>query len=257
LFKGEEFMNRILKISMLPGTLLIIVAANTANDVWAVGSYKSNSKPYVLIEHWNGSSWSISPSPNTGQDSWLQGVVASSASNAWAVGYYLDSSGASQALIEQWNGTSWNIVANPALSGSVLYGITAFSASNIWAVGYYRSGSGITQTLVEQWDGTSWSVVPSPNPGSQQNVLNGVSASSASDIWTVGYDENNTIGPMQTLIEQWNGSSWSIVSSANEGAHSNRLLGVSSISRTGGVWAVGNYTPQNYSHLHSLTEFYC
>ena len=346
-------MNRILKISMFPGMLLIIVAttlflkggiggaraassqtcgtwsiesspnpsttgnsfsgvaANSANDIWAVGSYESRSKPYVLIEHWNGSSWSISPSPNTGENSWLQGVVASSATNAWAVGTYSDSSGASRALIEQWNGTSWNIVANPNVPGSSsdsLYAVTSFSASNVWAVGYYRSGSGIGQTLVEHWDGTSWSVVPSPNPGadydtlssvarvkgttqvwavgsdvnsnndeqtlierwngtswkviaspnlgSEENFLSGVSAISASDIWAVGDDFNISLGSTQTLTEQWNGTSWSVVSSPNDGANSNGLNGVSSISRTGAVWAVGGYTT-SHGHRHGLTEFYC
>src|SRR5436305_1982709 len=88
------------------------VAALAANDVWAVGFYNSDTTfaNQTLIEQWNGSHWNIVASPNTGQESILQGVAASSVTNAWAVGYSIDSKGASHALIEQWNGTSWNIV---------------------------------------------------------------------------------------------------------------------------------------------------
>lgn len=395
-------MNRILKFSLLPCMLLVIVAttlflkagiggarasasqtcgiwstvfspnpsntinefygvaAFSTNDVWSVGYYKSNATfaDLTLIEHWDGSHWSISSSPNIGQDSFLQGITASSANSAWAVGGYIDSRGTTQALIEQWNGTSWNIVSNPAASPSNLYGVTAFSATNVWAVGNYTSSAGKYRTLVEHWDGTSWSVVPSPNPstdddtlrsitrvkgtnqvwavgyygstnqslierwngttwkviaspnpGSGYNQLWGVSAISASDIWAVG-NYNNTNGPTQTLTEQWNGTgwsvvsspnvtvsfsnflfavttlsannvwavgyddssgipqtlteqwngtSWSVVSSANKGTHYNELFGVSGISKTGGVWAVGDYTLKNSYNgpYRTLTEFYC
>src|SRR2546422_9965724 len=54
-----------------------------------------------------------------------------------------------------------------------------------------------------------WSVVPSPN-GSSSSGLSGVAVVSASDIWAVGSSGNQMSGA-QTLIEHWNGSSWSVV----------------------------------------------
>ena len=54
------------------------VAAFDVNDVWAVGF--TNGRQYqtsnyqTLIEHWDGSSWSIVPSPNQGVSSPLSGV---------------------------------------------------------------------------------------------------------------------------------------------------------------------------------------
>ena len=40
------------------------LAVISANDIWAVGGYQSsNNTGHTLIEHWNGSKWSIVPSP--------------------------------------------------------------------------------------------------------------------------------------------------------------------------------------------------
>jgi hypothetical protein len=58
--------------------------------------------------------------------------------------------------------------------------------------------------LVEHWDGTSLSRVGSPDPNAQHFYnLTGIAAISASDIWATG-----AVG-----IENWNGTSWSLVSS--------------------------------------------
>src|SRR5205807_2376610 len=43
------------------------VAVGSSSDVWAVGEYRDGSGEYqTLIEHWNGSAWSVVPSPNVG-----------------------------------------------------------------------------------------------------------------------------------------------------------------------------------------------
>src|SRR5437764_621866 len=54
-----------------------------------------------------------------------------------------------------------------------------------------------------------WSVVSSPNVGTSSNVLNGVAVVSANDVWAVGYYSGGT------LIEHWDGTSWSVVPSPN------------------------------------------
>jgi hypothetical protein len=65
------------------------MAAVSANDIWAVGYFYYSSGsffgPHTLIEHWDGSNWSIVGSP--GSASWqLNGVAAVSANDVWAVG---------------------------------------------------------------------------------------------------------------------------------------------------------------------------
>jgi hypothetical protein len=112
-----------------------------------------------------------SPSPSSGQATdQLNGIVALSAKNVWAVG---SSNNDAQGLIEHYNGTSWSIVASPTPSGSLsndLYGIAAVSTNDIWAVGQTTPNNGTStpppQPLIEHWNGTAWSLVGSPTiPG--------------------------------------------------------------------------------------------
>ena len=226
------------------------VAAVSANDIWAVGSSsQGNSSPtQTLIEHWNGTSWSIvnSPSPGTASNS-LNGVAAVSTSNVWAVGTFANSFSSGQTLIEHWNGTTWSVVKSPNPSGltdTILNGIALVSTSDIWAVGYSaNTNTGIETTLIEHWNGTKWSIVKSPNPtGSMITALGGVAAVSASDIWAVGGSITNTTS--STLIEHWNGSKWSIVSSPNPGTTYNVLRGVAAVSAND-IWAVGEFVTGN------------
>ena len=221
------------------GNYLSGAAAVSTNNVWAVGDYTTSTGIIqTLIEHWNGSSWQLIPSPNVGpHDNYLSGAAAVSTNNVWAMGDYLTSSGTPRTLIEHWNGTSWKVVPSPnGGGGGALSGVAVVSASDVCAV-----GSSSAQTLTEHWNGTSWQVVPSPNVPSTGNLLNSVAVVSAHDVWAVG-DYLNADAIPQTLIEQWNGSSWQVVSSPNVG-DGGALSGVAVVSASG-VWAVGSNSPQ-------------
>ena len=99
----------------------------------AVGLYDT-PEPYpqirtayqTLIESWNGSAWSIVPSPNASQINLLLGVSCSSSSTCTAVGYY----GSSQTLIER--GTLSSAPTTSVLipsNGATLSGPTTLDAS--------------------------------------------------------------------------------------------------------------------------------
>jgi hypothetical protein len=219
------------------------VAAISSNDVWAVG-YFSGEYPSptlsTLTEHWDGSQWSIVPSPNQGGASSFRSVSAVSSNDVWAVGYYGQGL-IVQALVEHWNGTAWEVVPIPQPSdlNADLYSVAAVSSNDVWAVGYYWDNP-VFRTLIEHWDGTSWSIVPSPSQGAF-SVLHSVAALSPNDVWAVGYyytDPHNAI--RRTLIEHWDGTSWSIVPSPNQGEDYNELLSVAAVSPND-VWAVGHY----------------
>jgi hypothetical protein len=48
---------------------LLGVSARTASDVWAVGTWKSLATTlHILIEHWNGSAWSLVSAPDPGDN---------------------------------------------------------------------------------------------------------------------------------------------------------------------------------------------
>src|SRR5205823_4197960 len=92
--------------------------------------------------------------------------------------------------------------------------------------------------------GPGWSVVPSSDVNGNDNGLSDVTCVSTVDCWAVGSytsDAQNFID--QTLIEHFDGQTWSIVASANtDGAETNGLKAVSCVSATD-CWAVGAFQP--------------
>jgi hypothetical protein len=118
-----------------PHNFLLGVAARSASDVWAVGTYSALIGTQTLIEHWDGGSWKIVPSPNKNV-SGLQSVIANSASDAWAVGVHYSARG-SHTLTEHWDGARWTIAATPdeIAKSSSLHGLAAVGPSDILSVG--------------------------------------------------------------------------------------------------------------------------
>ncbi|HYO48741.1 MAG TPA: hypothetical protein VEW94_02725, partial [Chloroflexia bacterium] len=57
------------------------------DDIWAVGTYSAPGElNKTLVMHWNGIGWAIIPSPNAPGFNVLGSVVATSSTDAWAVG---------------------------------------------------------------------------------------------------------------------------------------------------------------------------
>lgn len=230
------------------GGVLNGVKALSSSDAWAVGEYiDSGSMHHTLVEHWNGSAWSVVVSPDvSGADgSSLSGVSAVSASDVWAVGSSLNS-GITSTLVEHWNGSAWSIVASPSPGSltNVLVGVSALAANDVWAVGVSDYGGGF-QTLIEHWNGTTWSQVASVSPTSPSS-LNSVVAVSGSDAWAVGSSGGGDAE--RTLVEHWNGTSWSRVGSPNGTTfQGNALESVAAVSATS-VLAVG------FQHVGPATQ---
>jgi hypothetical protein len=100
------------------------VTALSPTNVWAVGEDLGAGTAIggnTLIEHYNGTAWSIVPSPTPGADPSLTGVAGRSASDVYAVGSNLPSinRGADQAMILRWNGTRWSVDSSGAFPESL------------------------------------------------------------------------------------------------------------------------------------------
>jgi hypothetical protein len=229
------------------------VAGASACNVWAVGFYLNPKRTVsrTLIEHWNGKRWNVQPSLSPSRtESELHGVAATSARNAWAVGWDCGRT-ACRTLIEHWKGKTWKLQASPNPShASQLRSVTAISATNAWVVGYYLR-HGVSRTLIEHWNGRSWKVQPSPNLGSFDNDLAAVSASSSSNAWAVGRYFDGT--SERTLIEHWNGKRWKVQLSPDAGSvtDANEPQGVAAISPSR-AWVVGDVFKGKV--FHSLVE---
>src|SRR5262249_43831250 len=135
---------------------------------------------------------------------------------------------------------AWAVVPSPngGTDYNILYHVAAVSSNDVWAVGSYAV-SFVNHTMVEHWDGSAWSIVPSPNVGTNNNQLAGVAAISSNNVWAVGSYANDS-DVFQTLVEHWDGSTWSVVPSPNMGTNGDGLKGVTAISSSN-IWAVGYY----------------
>src|SRR5215216_1684505 len=235
------------------GNRLNAVAVVSANNVWAVGfsPHPSGTPLYIrqtLIEHWNGSNWSVIPSPNPAGKTYvvLNGVAAVSASDIWAVGHSGDPGSIPlQTLTMHWDGTRWSIIPSPSpgtYNGNVLTAVAAVSTNNVWAVGWYQSGPTGQEggALTMHWDGTNWSTVSfPPPPGDSYQIFKGISAVSANDIWAVGYSQWSYFYGYRyaPLTYHWDGTRWNWV--PNAGNIDEYLFAVDAIAAND-VWAVGD-----------------
>lgn len=214
---------------------LASVAAVADNDVWAVGwGFNQRLNAYrTVIEHWNGTRWSLVKSPNaTNGYNLLNGVAVVAANDVWAVGQAASGSTYSM-LIEHYDGTAWSIFPSPNIPGfsSILQAITVIAPNDIWAVGYSSDTNFNNITLTVHWDGDAWSIVPSPILN--DDILFAVDAVASNDVWAVG----RSFQEAKTLTIHWNGSNWSIVPSPND-IGDDILFGVAAVAAND-VWAVG------------------
>jgi hypothetical protein len=230
------------------------------DDGWAVGYTKTSTAFITLIEHWNGEEWRIVPSPNfssgIGSSSVLSCITAVNGNDVWAGGWGIFL-GKLSMLFEHWDGAAWTIVPVPAALASTQFvqGIDARAADDIWAVGYDESGVAM-RTAAAHWNGVAWSASTTPNVTgafTPDCKLLGVKIVTADDVWAVGGANNiDHLNIQQTIVEHWDGSSWSLVPSPNPATGGSTLRAVT-FHGPKDVWAVGNTHDFDSGELDSLT----
>jgi hypothetical protein len=115
--------------------------AAAADDIWAVGGCKEDANTVdaryqPLIEHWDGTAWSIVPAPGTIDqlpDALLTDVTALAKDDVWAVGSYQGG-----ALLLHWDGKAWtgSTLPSPDPAQAFTAGHMAVVGSDtIWLVG--------------------------------------------------------------------------------------------------------------------------
>lgn len=238
------------------------VFAVSSDNIWAVGSFVSTSSSgdnQTLIEHWNGTTWSVVSSPNlipepNGYPDYLSKIAGSGPDDLWAVGASQDG------FLEHWNGSAWSVVNTPTRPASVysytFASISARSPTDVWVVGASANrnlvpSEGSVQALILHWDGTAWSVVPSPDLHADLNGtgLADVAALAPNNVWAVGSTSSNQ-GQL-ALIEHWNGTAWSVVPSPQpQGIMRTSAAALSSLSAIApnNIWAAGAYESSGAEH---------
>jgi len=165
------------------------LAATGSNDIWAVGYWLSapGASSATLILHFNGTAWSVVPSPSQGQTSSLSSVVALTDGTVWAAGFYYDGTQA-RTLLLNGDVSGFAAVAGEDYpnEGNVLNGIAASGSGDIWAAGYhYPSGTSDYRGLIEHYDGQQWRRVSSVQ-GTTYTYLAGITAQASGAGWAVG-----------------------------------------------------------------------
>ncbi len=237
---------------------------------WAVGNITLGANPGQIIERWNGTKWSLFPSPafppNSQTD--LFAMTSTSANDIWAVGNLVQDLSNGEALsfnlFEHWNGKTWTPTLVNTPTFEALTGVSADATNDAWAVGWVAPlAAGSNEPLAIHWNGTNWISAVTPHVGRGANELNAVLALAANDVWAVGFSTPDA-PPQQsatlTLIEHFDGARWTVVPSPNVGPdsvnQSNRLLGLTANSPTD-IWAFGSFfTADGSGHQMTLLLHY-
>jgi hypothetical protein len=215
------------RTSPVGGTYLRAVscASRTAcTAVGFVGNEELAEANVPLAMSWNGARWTIqsTPVPAGTNNTNLNGVSCVSAAACMAVGYAAESTGVGTVpLAESWNGSTWAISPMPAPPGegleTTLYGVSCTSRNACTAVGdYYNPVDSRTQSLAERWNGSAWTIQQTVNPGNDVDLYGASCASATASACTaVGRSFGGATTGWTSLIERWNGTTWTRASSPN------------------------------------------
>ena len=179
----------------------------------------------------------VTPSPNAfNGNNLLNGVSASSTTDAWAVGSLCCSmrNSGTGALTEHWDGRAWTVVPGPdaRFQDEVLNAVADITPFQAWAVGRVkRSGYSGGSPLMLRWNGSSWQ--PVTLPSGVTGELRAVSKDQAGGAWAVGDD-----GHGHPLVLRCNFSACVRATVPQSGPVS-RLRGVKVITPDD-AWAVGD-----------------
>jgi hypothetical protein len=221
------------------------------SDAWAVGFRNGNAftnvGAKVLIDNWNGTAWSQTPTPATPQNTaLLTAVSASGATDAWAVGRTQSNKSNLEGLALHWNGTAWSVSPSftAALGAYANVGVADISPTDAYAVG---NNSTIPRGHLAHWDGTSWSsvTVPLPPNAPTNTTLDAISADGPNDVWAVGTFLDSANEQFENFSIHFNGSAWSVVPMAQGGQFD-------AIKANGpaDVWAVGRGNGTLIAHFN-------
>ena len=195
---------------------LTAVSCPTANECVAVGSYTTpGGNMAAFAELWNGTNWSLQPTPNTGGDTStsLLAITCPSpakcvAAGTQTVGIGEPMSSTTSTLTEWWTGSSWRYQSvQPRTPGDgsgaedavdALLGISCSSRRQCTAVGLAveDSGCGRCGTLAERFDGDRWTL----QRPSQADGLQSVSCPAVKLCVAVG----------DAAGQVWNGQAWTL-----------------------------------------------
>jgi hypothetical protein len=231
------------------------VKALSAHDVWAVGGSQDtvNGPFHTLIERYDGTRWTVVPSPNPGPNgNELFGVAASAPDSAWAVGQQQGNGFPSLALAEHWDGRSWQVSPAPLSSTMTYDPYAATTLGGRLLAARDQENDAAPQTTLSF---TGANVIPSANVGTGENDFYAVTASGV-DAWAAGRTTDRASDLNGPLVETLRNGTWTTMPTPNP-AGSGGTAGLGGISEAPSreVWTVGVYKTSSSAN-QSLIERY-
>ncbi len=187
----------------IPANGLSDLSCPSTKFCMAVGPWEA-SVSNAQDQEWNGASWSAVAQPDASTAVQLS-ISCVSRSFCMAVGGQ-DFSDPASPLAEVWNGSVWTEVVIPAGMTGVLEAVSCVGPTNCEAVGETDQQGAIAL----RWHANSWSVVPIANEG-QTSPLYGIDCVTKTFCVAVGWTVPSGANFYDPLIEEWDGSAWSIV----------------------------------------------
>lgn len=265
------------------GSTLLKLAALGSNNIWAIGETVDggNTGPgggggappsHTLIEHWNGTTWSQTQSPDllASTRNLLQDITIAGPNDVWVAGMAGSQVGGksifslrASPLLEHWNGTNWQLVQLPGIQLASLKTIVALSANDVWLAGGIDpasdgAGGNVQNTpnlLLLHWNGQSWNRVSTASSvPAQAGILVKLAADSSHHLWALGFDEN----AMPLLLSMSNTGKWSTMSvppvpaSSGGNTHYNQFLDLYAVDPQN-LWLAGTSNEVPPSGVTTIT----
>lgn len=240
------------------------IACLSSSSCRAIGSYVESGTTKTLALTWNGTSWSITTTPNpTGaKESKLTDISCASTTFCIAVGKTVNSESKVRSLAERFSGSSWSLsnTSEIELSPTELSGVWCISTAECRAVGKHFEGEGKSETQgsflavwkealgLQYWEPE---YVESPS-GATRAGLTSVACYSSLSCIAVGAANGQNL-PMEELAYSYEGGGWRRIDPASVLAS---LYGVTCTSSTYcisvGRRLVGSASEQNVWRLEGV-----
>jgi len=218
--------------STIPYLSLAHVKAFSPSNAWAVGTATDSAGTVStpVVTHWNGTSWTQSPTPYTTTLSLTMNAVSgSSPSDVWIAGKAQTRAyraHVAHSVLEHFDGRAWSQVAVPDDTG--LVDLAALSATDAWAL--------TADGVVLHWNGTAWTAATRFVGGTA------LAAASPTNVWVGGIIVNGKLS-----LAHYNGTTWT-TSSAPAGID----LMTSGAAVSGSVWFAGLQWPPDATTMPAL-----
>jgi hypothetical protein len=239
----------LVSVSCPSATFCVAVGSTKSAGRGTVGVVSGGRNPHALLEMWNGSAWTVRPTPlGSVSNSRLSGVSCVSSRFCIAVGAFEKSWG----LI--WNGSIWRRITPPAVNyDASLNAVDCVAVNDCTAVGSYnvnKSGVADLRPLAAHWSGARWTVSKPPGerdvyhgkPYTDFTWLTGVSCASRRSCLATGLAQRTqNFYPQGGFADRWDGRRWTAATAGI--ARNSPLNGVSCVAADD-CYAAGQYDPR-------------